>query len=160
MQWNRKYFWRWNQVKPNTGTLFTEYIQTISTASPVYSLKSPHLDKATEPHQRPSPSMSEQWVWYAGLGFSCSIPVKVKHGGGSITRWGCFSAKSIGALHVIKGNMDGAMYQDIFKENFILISVKKLNLRRRWTFQQDNDPQVYSQRNWRNPYTVSPISWL
>ncbi len=44
-----------------------------------------------------------------------TIPT-VKHGGGNIMLWGCFSAKGTGQLHRIKGTMDGAMYsqgQDI-----------------------------------------------
>ncbi len=38
-----------------------------------------------------------------------TIPT-VKHGGGNIMLWGCFSAKGTGQLHRIKGTMDGAMY--------------------------------------------------
>ncbi len=38
-----------------------------------------------------------------------TIPT-VKHGGGNIMLWGCFSGKGTGQLHRIKGTMDGAMY--------------------------------------------------
>ncbi len=38
-----------------------------------------------------------------------TIPT-IKHGGGNIMLWGCFSAKGTGHLHHIKGTMDGAMY--------------------------------------------------
>ncbi len=38
-----------------------------------------------------------------------TIPT-VKHGGGNIIHWGCFSAKRTGQLHRIKGKIDGAMY--------------------------------------------------
>ncbi len=37
-----------------------------------------------------------------------TIPT-VKHGGGNIMLWGCFSAKGTGQLHRIKGTMDRAM---------------------------------------------------
>ncbi len=39
-----------------------------------------------------------------------TIPT-VKHGGGNIMLWGCFSAKGTGQLHRIKGTMDGTMYR-------------------------------------------------
>ncbi len=35
----------------------------------------------------------------------------IKHGGGNIMLWWCFSAKGTGQLHRIKGTMDGAMYR-------------------------------------------------
>ncbi len=35
----------------------------------------------------------------------------VKHGGGNIMLWGCFSAKETGQLHHIEGAVDGAMYR-------------------------------------------------
>ncbi len=35
----------------------------------------------------------------------------LKHGGGNIMFWGCFSAKGAGQLHRIKGTMDRAMYR-------------------------------------------------
>ncbi len=39
-----------------------------------------------------------------------TIPT-VKHGGGNIMLWGCFSTKGTGQLHRIKGMMDGTMYR-------------------------------------------------
>ncbi|CAM4521704.1 unnamed protein product [Leuciscus chuanchicus] len=47
----------------------------------------------------------------------------VKHGGGNIILWGCFSAKGTGRLHRIEGRMDGAMYHEILANN-LLPSVK------------------------------------
>uniref|UniRef100_A0A8C7JWT5 Transposase n=1 Tax=Oncorhynchus kisutch TaxID=8019 RepID=A0A8C7JWT5_ONCKI len=68
-----------------------------------------------------------------------TIPT-VKHGGGNIILWGCFSAKGTGRLHRIEGRMDGAMYRDILVNN-LLPSVRALKMGRGWVFQHDNDPK-------------------
>uniref|UniRef100_A0A674ELB5 Transposase Tc1-like domain-containing protein n=1 Tax=Salmo trutta TaxID=8032 RepID=A0A674ELB5_SALTR len=57
-----------------------------------------------------------------------TIPT-VKHGGGNIMLWGCFSAKGRGQLHRIKGTMDGAMYRQILGEN-LLPSARALKMGR------------------------------
>ena len=45
-----------------------------------------------------------------------TIPTVMKHGGGNIMVWGCFSAHDSGVLHIVDGKMDGAMYRQIFGE--------------------------------------------
>uniref|UniRef100_A0A8C4T4K4 Transposase Tc1-like domain-containing protein n=1 Tax=Erpetoichthys calabaricus TaxID=27687 RepID=A0A8C4T4K4_ERPCA len=47
-----------------------------------------------------------------------TIPT-VKHGGGNIMLWGCFSAKGPGRLICVKERMNGAMYRQIFSENLL-----------------------------------------
>ncbi len=59
-----------------------------------------------------------------------TIPT-VKHRGGNIMLWGCFSAKGTGRLHRIEGPMDGAMYHKILDEN-LLPSSRTLKMARGW----------------------------
>ena len=64
-----------------------------------------------------------------------TIPT-VKHGGGSIMLWGCFSVAGTGRLVRIEAKMIGEKYREILDEN-LLQSAQDLRLGRRFTFQQD-----------------------
>ena len=68
-----------------------------------------------------------------------TIPT-VKHGGGNLMLWRCFSAKGIGWLHLIEGRMNGAMYREILGNNRFP-SVRALIMGCGWVFQHDNDPK-------------------
>ena len=59
-----------------------------------------------------------------------TIPT-VKHGGGNLMLWVCFSAKGTGRLHHIEGRINGAMYRDILGDN-LLPSVRALKMGRGW----------------------------
>ena len=67
-------------------------------------------------------------------------PSPVKHGGGSIMLWGCFSSAGTGKLVKIEGMMDGAKYREVLEGN-LLQSSRDLRLGWRFTFQQDNNPK-------------------
>ncbi len=94
----------------------------------------------------------------------CSSPVNtvptVKHGGGSIMLWGCFSAAGTGRLVAIEGKMNAAKYRDILDEN-LLQSAQDLRLGRRFTFQQDNDPKHTAKitKEWLHNNSVTVLEW-
>ncbi|KAG2465062.1 TCB1 transposase, partial [Polypterus senegalus] len=84
----------------------------------------------------------------------------VKHGGGSIMLWGCFSVARTGRLVRIKGKMTAAMYRDILDEN-LLQSTLDLRLGRRFIFQQDNDPKHTAKvsKEWLQDNSVNVLEW-
>lgn len=88
-----------------------------------------------------------------------TIPT-VKHGGGSIMLWGCFSAAGTGKLVRVEGKMDGAKYRDILEQN-LFTSVSDLRLGRRFTFQQDNDPKHTAKATleWFKRKRVNILEW-
>jgi hypothetical protein len=64
----------------------------------------------------------------------------VKHGGGSIMLWRCFSVAGAGRLVRIEAN-----YREILEN--LLQSAQDLRLAWRFTFQQDNDPKHTAKTN-------------
>ena len=82
------------------------------------------------------------------------------HGGGSITLWGCFSVSGAGRLVRIEGKMNGAKYREILDEN-LLQSAQDLRLGRRFTFQQDNDPQhtAKTTQEWLWDKSLNVLEW-
>ncbi len=105
---------------------------------------------------------SKRYVWRkpgTAHHLSNTVPT-VKHGGGSIMLWGCFSAAGTGRLVAIEGKMNAAKYRDILDEN-LLQSAQDLRLGRRFTFQQDNDPKhtakITKERLHNNSVTV--LEW-
>lgn len=69
--------------------------------------------------------------------WGCTIPT-VKHCGGSIMLWECFSPAGTGKLVRIEGKMDGAKYRDILEKN-LFPSASDLRLGWRFSFQLGSD---------------------
>ena len=84
----------------------------------------------------------------------------VKHGGGNLMLWGCFSAKGTGRLHRIKGRINGAIYLDILGDN-LLPSVRALKMGRGWVFQHDNDPKhtAKATKEWLKKKHIKVLEW-
>ena len=48
----------------------------------------------------------------------CTVPT-VKHNGGSVMVWGCFSRSGVGNLCFIEGNMDRFLYHEVLRKNLL-----------------------------------------
>ncbi|CDQ71494.1 unnamed protein product [Oncorhynchus mykiss] len=96
---------------------------------------------------------STRRVWRRNAAYT--IPT-VKHGGGNIMPWGCFSAKGTGQLHRIKGTM----YRQILGEN-ILPSARALKMGRGWVFQHNNDPKhtAKATKEWLKKKHIKVLEW-
>ncbi|CAJ0950476.1 unnamed protein product [Ranitomeya imitator] len=90
---------------------------------------------------------------------SNTIPT-VKHGGGNIMLWGCFSAKGPGRLIRVHERMNGAMYREILSAN-LLPSARALKMKRGWVFQYDNDPKhtARATKEWLRKKHFKVLEW-
>ncbi|KAJ4942049.1 hypothetical protein JOQ06_011919 [Pogonophryne albipinna] len=88
-----------------------------------------------------------------------TIPT-VKHGGGNIMLWGCFSAKGPGRLIRVKEIMNGAMYREILSDN-LLPSARALKMKRGWVFQHANDPKhtARATKEWLRKKHFKVLEW-
>ena len=95
--------------------------------------------------------MDQRYIWrkkneaYAEKN---TIPT-VKHGGGSLMFWGCFSSSGTGQLCKVDGIMNSLKYQDILQRTG------------QWTFQQDNDPKHTSKstKEWLQKKSWRVLEW-
>lgn len=89
------------------------------------------------------------------------IKPTVKYGGGSVIIWGCMGAFGVGNYCKIDGRMDGNLYREILKDEFMgTISACNLNVGD-VIFQQDNDPKhtAVKTNNWFINNGVKVLDW-
>uniref|UniRef100_A0A8C7LE52 Transposase n=1 Tax=Oncorhynchus kisutch TaxID=8019 RepID=A0A8C7LE52_ONCKI len=84
----------------------------------------------------------------------------VKHSGGSIMLWGCFSEAGTWRLVRIEAKMNSAKYRDIIDEN-LLQSTQDIRVGRRYTFQQNNDPKdtAKTTQEWLRDKSLNVLEW-
>lgn len=83
----------------------------------------------------------------------------VKHGGGNIMVWGCFSGQGLGPLQKIDGIMDRFLYKDILEN--VMVPYAEWNMPLSWHFQHDNDPKHTSKfvKDWLADQNIDVIRW-
>jgi len=83
----------------------------------------------------------------------------VKHGGGSVMVWGCFSGYGMGPLYKIEGIMDRFKYKDILENQMVPYADETMPLRH--VFQQDNDPKHSSRyvKAWLRQEQINTMDW-
>uniref|UniRef100_A0A4W5QKM4 Receptor-type tyrosine-protein phosphatase F n=1 Tax=Hucho hucho TaxID=62062 RepID=A0A4W5QKM4_9TELE len=84
----------------------------------------------------------------------------VKHGGGSIMLWGCFTTVGTGTLVRNEAKMNRAKYIEILYENW-LQSAQDLRMGRKFTFQQDNYPKhtANTTQEWLRDKSLNVLEW-
>ncbi|CAK9829693.1 Transposable element Tcb2 transposase [Anthophora retusa] len=106
-------------------------------------------------------SVGIQWVRRPkGQRFNVRYQIPtVKHGGGSIMVWGCFSGHGVGPLRQIEGIMKKEQYVEILETNMLPHAREIMD--ENWIFQHDNDPKHASRavKNWIRVNNVNVLKW-
>lgn len=83
----------------------------------------------------------------------------VKHGGGNIMVWGCFSWYGVGPIFRITDTMTRFEYKNILENTMLPYAEENMPLR--WVFQQDNDPKHTSRfvKDWFQANSITLLEW-
>jgi transposase len=101
------------------------------------------------------------WVKPGAPLTSRQIQPTVKHGGGNIMVWGCFTAHGIGYLCRIVDGLDAELYQQILADELMqtlaFYHLDKADV----VFQHDNDPKhtAKSTKVWLEANNIQVLSW-
>ena len=89
----------------------------------------------------------------------CTVPT-VKHGGGSVMVWGCFTRRRVGKLCVLDRIMDSFYYRDILERN-LLPSIDHFKFGQQSHFMHDNDSKHTSGlvKDWLKQKTIQTLPW-
>lgn len=88
----------------------------------------------------------------------CVLPT-IKHGGGSVMVWACFSRNGPGPIRRIDGIMDRFQYIDVLKNT--MLPYAHNNMTHSFIFQQDNDPKRTARavKNFVREENINVLPW-
>lgn len=83
----------------------------------------------------------------------------IKHGGGCVMVWACFSYHGVGPIHLIEGIMDSSVYVHILQN--VLLPYAEYEMPLIWVMQQDNEPKHTSKlaKQWFSNQKVNIMEW-
>lgn len=90
----------------------------------------------------------------------CLAPT-VKHGGGSVMIWGCFSMSGTGQMQLCEGRMNQVMYRATLENSLLPSAGKLFPASNDWIFQQDNAPchTARSVKAWMENHNIRTMPW-